>query len=88
VYPKHELARLALRREHLRREIARDRIRCVAAAASLAEPLLWFDRLRACWRSIRCSATTVSPTPWRRWVGYALRWGPLVLGAFRGHRRK
>jgi hypothetical protein len=87
VYPKHQLARLALRKERLLREIARDRIRCVAAAANLAEPLLWFDRLRAWWRGIQRSVTSVAPTPWRQWAGSALRWGTLILGAFRGLRR-
>ena len=47
MYPSAELNLLAARKAVLRRQIAAQRARCVAAAATLSRPLGWIDRALA-----------------------------------------
>ena len=94
MYPQNELARLAAHKAALRRNIARRRVQCVEAAACVAQPLEWLDRVLVFWRQISPLALlaaiplgwvvkrTVSPR--LKILGALVRWGPLIAGAVRG----
>ncbi len=97
MYPAHDLNRLARHKVSCRQRIARRRSQCVRAAARLAEPLAWLDRMMAHWRRLspfaRLAAVPLgfllrraaSPRP--RLLGTLLRWAPLAAGALRGFAR-
>jgi hypothetical protein len=93
MYPDRELTRLAAYKAALRRDIALRRVRCVKAAARVAQPLEWLDRMLAFWRRlsplVKFAALPLglllkrSLAPRLRVLGALLRWGPPVLGAVR-----
>jgi hypothetical protein len=94
MYPDGELSRLAAAKAVIRMDIAVRRAECVQAAAEVARPLEWLDRVLALWRRVSPMAK-VAIVPLglllRRWVmrrhkvlGALLRWGPLAAGAVRG----
>lgn len=49
MYPERELSRLAAHKTVLRRRILLRRVQCAEAAAGVAQPFAWLDRLRAIW---------------------------------------
>lgn len=93
MYPQRELARLATYKVWLRRGIALRRIECAGAAARIARPIGWLDRLLAFWRQlspvVRVTALplgvllTRTMFPKVKFLGALLRWGPLVYGVVR-----
>ena len=93
MYPGRELTRLAAYKVALRRDIARHRAQCAVAAARVAQPLEWLDRMLAFWRRlspfVKFAALPLgfllkrSLAPRTRVLGPLLRWGPPVLGAVR-----
>jgi len=94
MYPDRELNRLAVHKAALRRSIALRRVECAAAAAQVAQPLAWLDRMLALWRQFSPLAALASVplgflaqrTLFRRstLLGSLVRWGPLVFNAVRG----
>ena len=93
MYPDRELTRLAAYKAALRRDIALRRAQCAKAAAQVAQPLEWLDRMLAFWRRlsplVKFAALPLglllkrSLAPRLRVLGALLRWGPPVLGAVR-----
>ena len=93
MYPDRELTRLAAYKAALRRDIALRRAQCAEAAARVAQPLEWLDRMLAFWRRLSPLVKFValplgfllkrSLAPRTRVLGTLLRWGPPVLGAVR-----
>ena len=91
MYPDRELTRLAAYKAALRRDIALRRAQCAVAAARVAQPLEWLDRMLAFWRRlsplVKFAALPLgfllkrSLAPRTRILGTLLRWGPPVLGA-------
>jgi len=91
MYPDRELTRLAAYKAALRRGIALRRAQCAVAAARVAQPLEWLDRMLAFWRRlsplVKFAALPLgfllkrSLAPRTRVLGTLLRWGPPVLGA-------
>jgi len=96
MYPQRELTALAAYKITLRGDIALRRAAMAQAAAKVAQPLEWLDRVVAFWRRIPPLAKfaalplgfLVKRTIFPRWkiLGPLLRWGPLVLGASRNLR--
>ena len=94
MYPQRELAQLAAHKAALRRNIALHRAECVAAAARVARPLAWLDRVVALWRRLSpLAAISLVPLglllkrtfgPRLRILASLVKWGPLVFGAVRG----
>ena len=94
MYPQRELTRLAAYKTALRGNIARHRSQCAEAAARVAQPLAWLDRMLACWRRLSTFGplavvllgwvVTRTVFPRRKILGSLLRWTPLVLGLVRG----
>ncbi len=94
MYPQPQLNRLAAHKVTLRRGIALRRAQCAEAAARLAQPIEWLDRMLSFVRRISplvkfsavplgfLAARTVFPR--RKILGSLVRWSPLVLGAVRG----
>jgi hypothetical protein len=94
MYPQPQLSRLAAHKVALRRGIALRRAQCAEAAARIAQPVEWLDRMLALMRRISplvkfaavplgfLAARTVFPR--RKLLGSLARWSPLVLGAVRG----
>jgi len=90
MYPQRELTRLALRKAELRRDIALNRLQCVAAAGRVAQPLAWLDRMVAfCQKISPFMLVAAVPLalfakrkvlPRLNMLGLLLRWGPLVFG--------
>jgi hypothetical protein len=97
MYPQRELIRLAAYKTALRWDIALRRTQCAEAAARVAQPLEWLDRMLAFWRRLS-SFTPFAPLvtvllgrvvtraifPRRKILRSLLRWGLLVLGIVRG----
>ena len=93
MYPHRQLIWLSLHKGALKRRIAARRIRCSEAASEVVQPLLWLDRAVTQWRQVSPFVKFVavplgvllkkSAGPRLRVLGTLLRWGPLVLGAFR-----
>jgi len=94
MYSDRELNRLAGVKAELRHDIARHRRQCVTAAARVAQPLAWLDKLLVLWRQVAPFAPLAavplgfllkrSSAPRPRLLGLLLRWGPVVFGAVRG----
>jgi len=94
MYPQRELAGLAAHKAALRRDIALRRAECAAAAARVAQPLEWLDRMVAFWRRLSPFAqfavvplgafVTRAVFPRLRILVSLVKWGPLVFGAVRG----
>jgi hypothetical protein len=94
MYPQPQLNRLAAHKVTLRRGIALRRAQCAEAAARIAQPVEWLDRMLALMRRISplvklaavplgfLAARTVFSR--RKLLGSLARWSPLVLGAVRG----
>jgi hypothetical protein len=94
MYPDRELTRLAAHKAALQRNIALRRAQCVEAAARVAQPLEWLDRMLLFWRRLSPLAQfaavplgilvqrTVFPRV--KILRSLVRWGPLVFGAVRG----
>lgn len=93
MYPRRELEQLATYKVWLRRGIARHRTDCAVAAARIARPMAWLDRMFAFWRQLspvaRVAAlplgvlATRTIFPKAKFLGSLLRWGPLVYGVVR-----
>jgi hypothetical protein len=93
MYPRAELTSLASSKSELRQRIFIRRSDCAAAAARLAQPIVWIDRAYAAWRRIspmvKLAAVPIGLLIARlnirhlQRAGAVLRWGPLVLGAVR-----
>lgn len=95
MYPQPELNRLAAYKIWLRHRIVRRRAECATAAAQLARPVAWVDRVVEFWR--RLSPLTVAAVPFglllqrtlfprMKIFGALLRWAPLVFNLLRGVR--
>jgi hypothetical protein len=94
MYPQPQLNRLAAHKVALRRGIALRRAQCAEAAARIAQPVEWLDRMLALVRRTSplvqfaamplgfLAARTVFPR--RKILGSLVRWSPLVFGAVRG----
>ncbi|HXB03005.1 MAG TPA: hypothetical protein VNV15_09345 [Opitutaceae bacterium] len=94
MYPQPQLNRLAAHKVALRRGIALRRAQCAEAAARIAQPVEWLDRMLALMRRISplvklaavplgfLAARAVFPR--RKLLGSFARWSPLVLSAVRG----
>ncbi len=97
MYPDRELNQLAARKAALRREIALRRVQCTEAAAQVAQPLEWLDRVLAFWRRLSPLAQVAALPlgllvqrivfPRRKILRSLMRWGPLVFSAVRGINR-
>jgi len=94
MYPQRELTRLAAYKTALQWDIALRRTQCAEAAARVAQPLAWLDRMLAFWRRLSSFApisavllgwvVTRTVFPRRKILGSLLRWAPLVFGLVRG----
>lgn len=94
MYPERELRRLAAHKASLRIDIALRRAQCAEAAARVARPLEWLDRVAGFWRKfspiVRISALPLGLLARRaffprfRLLGFLARWAPLAVGAARG----
>ena len=97
MYPQRELIRLAAYKTALRWDIALRRTQCAEAAARVAQPFEWLDRMLAFWRRLSSFApfaplvavllgrvVTRTIFPRRKILGRLLRWAPLILGLVRG----
>lgn len=94
MYPERELSRLAAHKTVLRRRILLRRVQCVEAAAGVAQPFAWLDRLRAIWRQL-LPVARVAAAPLgvlllravffrvRKIPNLLVRWGPLAFGLLR-----
>jgi hypothetical protein len=97
MYSQRELTALAAGKTVLRRRITLQRMATARAAARVAQPLEWLDQALARWRQlsplVKAAALplglwlTRARAPRRKLFGTVLRWGPVVLGAFRGLAR-
>ena len=97
MHSDRELNRLAAVKAALRRDIAGHRRLCVTAAARVAQPLAWLDRMLVLWRQLAPFAPIAaiplgfllkrSSAPRPRLLGTLLRWAPAVFGAVRGFAR-
>lgn len=97
MYPTRELSRLAAHKAALQRQSAAHRVRIVAAASRLSQPLAWLDRAWHVWRRLApyavvggLAARLISgraKTRRRRVLPWLLRWGPMIAGLFRGGAR-
>jgi hypothetical protein len=93
MYPQRELTRLAAYKTALQWAIALRRTQCAEAAARVAQPLAWLDRMLAFWRRLSSFAPVATVLlgwvvmrtifPRRKILGSLLRWAPLVLGLAR-----
>jgi len=90
MYPQSELTRLAACKAGLRRTIALRRSHCAAAAARVARPLVWLDRLVSLARRLAPLAATPvilsliqAFLPRGKRLAVLVGWGPLVLAALR-----
>ena len=93
MYPQQELNRLAASKAVLRRDIAVRRARCADAAARVAQPLEWVDRMLAFWRRLPplarfaavplCLILQRTVFPRVKILRTLTRWSPLVFGAMR-----
>ena len=94
MYPQPQLNRLAADKVELRRGIAFRRAQCAEAAARVARPFDWLDRMLACWRRLSpLVQSTALPLgflvtriafPRRNILGSLVRWSPLIFGAVHG----
>jgi hypothetical protein len=93
MYPQRELIRLSVHKGALRRRIAHHRAECVEAAAHVARPLEWLDRVVAMWR--RISPFTLlaavplgflikrTAAPKLKLIGTLMKWAPIIFSAVR-----
>ena len=94
MYPQPQLNRLAAHKVVLRRGIALRRAQCAEAAARIAQPVEWLDRMLSFVRRIlplvKVAAVPLgflavrTVLPRRKILGSLVRWSPLVFGAVRG----
>lgn len=91
MFPQSELSELAIRKAAVLSSVRRRRTECAHAAARLAQPVVWLDRIWTIGRQIAPLvaaplALVVVRTFFRRssLVGSLLRWSPLILGVVRG----
>jgi hypothetical protein len=94
MYPQQELTRLTAYKAALLRDIALDRARCVEAAARVAQPLEWLDKMLALWRRLSPLALFATVPlgflvqrtvfPRLKTLRTVVRWSPLVFSAIRG----
>jgi hypothetical protein len=93
MYPQGELTRLAAYKAALRRDVALHRAQCAEAAARVAQPLAWLDRMLGFWRRlsplVQFAAVplgfliTRAVFPRLKILGSIVGWGPLVIGVVR-----
>ena len=93
MYAQRELIRLSVYKAALRRRIALRRVEITLAAATVVQPLAWFDRAVAFWRRLSPLAVvaavplgfliTRNRSPRFKVFGSLMKWGPLVFGAVR-----
>jgi hypothetical protein len=91
MYPERELTRLADLKAGLRRRIGLHRAECAEAAAGLAVPIEWLDRVLGFLRMIKplamLAAVPIGALVARserrplRWLSSISRWAPLIFGA-------
>ena len=91
MYPQRELTRLAERKALLRQRIGLHRAECAEAAAGLAVPIEWVDRVLGFLRRIKPLAVLavapigalVARSERRplRWLASIVKWAPLIFGA-------
>ena len=95
MYPQRELTRLAAYKTALQWDIALRRTQCAEAAARVAQPLAWLDRMLALWRRLSpfvrflpvllggffATRTVFTRLRFLRAFAY---WSMLVFGAVRG----
>lgn len=96
MYPDRELIQLAAHKAALQRDIALRRAQCAQAAARVAQPVAWLDRMLAFWRRLSPLAQFAAVPlgllvqrtvfPRLKILRSLVRWGPLVLGTVRGIR--
>jgi hypothetical protein len=96
MYPDRELTLLAAHKAFLRQGIALRRAQCRAAAAQVARPVAWLDRVMAFWRHLSPFTqfaavplgwlVTRTVLPRMKILRTLARWGPLVFSAVRGIR--
>ncbi|MBL9186194.1 MAG: hypothetical protein JNK23_01815 [Opitutaceae bacterium] len=91
MYPAQELKELAARKRTLRRDIALHRAQCATAAARLAQPVAWIDRMLASWRRLAPLAAVPLALlaarivfPRQKILPTLVRWAPLAFNAARG----
>jgi hypothetical protein len=94
MYPDEELRQLASQKALLQREIALHRAAFAEAAGRVSQPLEWLDRVvefaRKCSPFAKLAAVPLgflvkrTLFPRFRILSSAVRWGPVVMGAFRG----
>lgn len=96
MYPRQTLIQLVAHKAMLRREIARQRAECVAAAIEVARPVAWLDSAVAVMRELPPLARmgVASLGLWARRAALerltrfagVLRWVPLVSALWRKRR--
>jgi hypothetical protein len=94
MYPSEELRFLAASKEALREQIFVRREICAVAAARVARPIAWLDRVQARWHNlsplVKMAALPAGLLlkrlilPRTHILGKILRWGPIIYGAVRG----
>ena len=94
MYPQRELIRLGRHKAALQRDITRRRVQCAEAAARIAQPFEWLDRVLGFWRRLspltKFAAVPLgflikrTLSPRLRVLGSLVKWGPLIYGAVRG----
>jgi len=95
MYPQRELTRLAAYKTALQWDIALRRTQCAEAAARVAQPLAWLDRMLALWRRLSPFVqflpvllggffATRTVLPRLRFLGRLAYWSLAVFGTVRG----
>ena len=89
MYPHRELIRLAMHKGALRRRITMQRMQCAEAAAHLAQPFGWLDRVVAFWRKLSSDASVAAVPvgllavsaifPRVKMLRPLLQWGPFLF---------
>jgi len=93
MYPQQDLIRIAGHKAALRHNIALQRARCADAAAGVAQPIEFVDRVCAFWRDlspiVQIAAVPLGVAAARalfprfRILRKLVRWSPLVFAAMR-----
>jgi hypothetical protein len=94
MYSDRELIRLGVHKRFIRRAIALRRLECTEAAAQVAQPLEWLDRVVSFWRRVSPFAKFASvpigliaqrtPLGRSKVLSTLLRWGPVAYNVVCG----